>query len=152
MEKCFGRKVDILIIYSSYPRKSTVYLHQTENSLITNMMSIRQYCCQNTKKWGFLAYIDKFPKKPNYHMWRRSVCCPRNLDFMRVCGNIWRKCSCVFKIIEMDKFPSGWGRGNIMWVYKSSFISWKGTMGHTTHFFQWSSHIAITYVNRWRQK
>ena len=44
-------------------------------------------------------------------MWKPWRCWCGNLDSRRVGGIIWGKWSCVFKGIEMDKFPAGWGRG-----------------------------------------
>lgn len=44
-------------------------------------------------------------------MWKPWRCWCGNLDSRRVGGIIWGKWSCVFKGIEMDKFPSWWGRG-----------------------------------------
>lgn len=45
------------------------------------------------------------------HTLKQWRCSCGNLDSMRGCGSIWGKWSCVFKGIEMDKFPSGRGRG-----------------------------------------
>lgn len=42
----------------------------------------------------------------------KPPCCScGTVDSRRGCGGIWWKWSCVFKGLEMDKFPFGWGRG-----------------------------------------
>lgn len=44
-------------------------------------------------------------------MWKPPCCSCGTVDSRRGCGGIWWKWSCVFKGLEMDKFPFGWGRG-----------------------------------------
>lgn len=41
-----------------------------------------------------------------HHMWKPSRFSYGNLDSRRVCGIVSGKWSCVFKGIDMDKFPS----------------------------------------------
>lgn len=45
------------------------------------------------------------------HMSKPPCCSCGKVDSRRGCGGIWWKWSCVFKGLEMDKFPFGWGRG-----------------------------------------
>lgn len=57
----------------------------------------------NSALWTSFLYTRDMSKPP--------CCSCGKVDSRRGCGGIWWKWSCVFKGLEMDKFPFGWGRG-----------------------------------------